>query len=633
MDSLAALHFLRPYWLFALVPLAWLFFSYVHPRVDSSSWKNIVDPDLLPHLLNKRDAHSARARWLLAIAWLLGTIAMAGPTWTHEPVAAYRAQAARVVVLDVSRSMDATDLAPSRLARAKLKVLDMLQRTRGEHTALIAYAEHPYVVAPLTHDARTVANLVPALATDVVPLQGSRPDRALLKAANLFRQSGLAGGEIVLVTDGIGDPMLTRDTVRRLAQQRFRISVLAVGTPDGAPIPLANGSFVKDKSGATVIPHLDNGALRELAALGGGAFTTLSTDDSDIDLLLRTNVVGRADGAEKDKQNIGRWQDRGIYFVVALLPLAALGLRRGWLASFALILVVQPGAAYAMDWDELWSRPEQAGVSLLDAGQPTEAIERFDDPMWRGVAYYRAQRYAEAAAEFVKLATPTAHYNRGNALAQLGQMPEALAAYDAALAAEPDHTDAQFNRALIAKLIAQQEQSSANTAANAPRPDSDKKEGKSRHNDSTSARRGTSENDSAQTTATAAQHAGASGATQAGTGTRDNQAQNHSSASDARKNGGADPVGAHTSREADVTPQPNPNAADSSNDGTVATRDAAAAESVETREAREAREQWLRRIPDDPGGLLRRKFARDQQREQASPGAEQSQPESAHAPW
>lgn len=633
MDSLAALHFLRPYWLLALVPLAWLFFSYVHPRVDSASWKNIVDPNLLPHLLSKRDARPARARWLLAVAWLLGTIAMAGPTWTHEPVAAYRAQTARVLVLDVSRSMDATDLAPSRLARAKLKVLDMLQRARGEHTALIAYAEHPYVVAPLTHDARTVANLVPALASDVVPKQGSRPDRALLKAAHLFRQSGLANGEIVLVTDGIGDAMLTRDTVRRLAQQRFRVSVLGVGTPDGAPIPLANGSFVKDKSGATVIPHLDQRGLRELAELGGGAFSTLTTDDSDIDHLLRTNLFGSGNAQEKDKQNIGRWQDRGIYFVLALLPLAALGLRRGWLASFALILVIQPGDAYALHWDELWSRPEQAGVSMLDAGQPAEAIEHFDDPMWRGVALYRAQRYAEAAVEFAKLETPAAHYNRGNALVQLGQLPEALTAYDAALAADPSHVDAIFNRALIAKLIEQQEQSSTAAAANAPQPAGDKKDTKSRHNDSTSARRGTSENDSAQTTATAAQHAGASGATQAGTGTRDNQAQNHSSASDARKNGGAEPTGDHASRKTGATPQPNPKTADPNSDGNDATRDAAAAESMETREAREAREQWLRRIPDDPGGLLRRKFARDQQREQAGPGAEESTSESARTPW
>jgi Ca-activated chloride channel family protein len=254
-----ALHFLRPAWFLALIPLAGLLMVLWRQRSAGRSWQTVVDPRLLPHLLV--GGEERRSPWgvtAVALGGLLAITASAGPVWTKLQQPVFRRESALVVLLDLSRSMDAGDLQPSRLQMAKFKLRDILARRKEGDTALIVYAADPFVVAPLTNDVATIARQLPSLTTDLMPAQGSRADRAIIKALDLLHQAGAVHGDLLLITDGIDNdaPASLHEAVKKTLDAGYRMSVLGVGTADGAPIPLVNGGFFKDDDGAIVMPKL-----------------------------------------------------------------------------------------------------------------------------------------------------------------------------------------------------------------------------------------------------------------------------------------------------------------------------------------------------------------------------------------
>jgi Ca-activated chloride channel family protein len=285
-------HFLRPEWLWGMFPLFGLIVLLAKRGATAQLWESVCDAHLLPHVLvgTERSGHRLPL-WLLGVGWTLAVLALAGPVWSQLPQPVFRAESALVLVLDLSRSMDVQDVAPSRLTRAKHKILDILKARKEGQTALVVYAGESFVVSPLTSDANTIMTLVQSFETELMPLQGSRADLALLKADELLKQVGYAGGDLLLLTDGEGDTA-TIKVVEDLRKQGRRISVLGIGTVDGAPIP-EPGGFLKDQDGAIVIPKLDIPSLQAITKAGGGQYATVTLDDQDIMRVLPSSVSPR----------------------------------------------------------------------------------------------------------------------------------------------------------------------------------------------------------------------------------------------------------------------------------------------------------------------------------------------------
>jgi len=281
--NLELFHFMRPYWLLALLPLFIILWILIHRHLSSGNWAKVCDPELLPHILITQE--KKRQKWpfyLLAIAGLLAILALAGPTWERLPQPAFRDTSALVILLDLSHSMDATDIKPSRLVRARFKVADILKQRHEGQTALVVYAGDAFTVTPLTDDTETIASQLSVLKTSLMPSQGSRADIALEKAVALLQQAGQKNGNILLITDGLNE---TRYKKAIQKMKHYQISILGIGTPEGAPIPLGNGGFLKDAQGAIVIPKLEQNSLHKLAQLGGGIYQAIKNDDSDIKAL------------------------------------------------------------------------------------------------------------------------------------------------------------------------------------------------------------------------------------------------------------------------------------------------------------------------------------------------------------
>ena len=555
-------HFLRPWWLLAAIPAVWLGVQWARRRSAASHWEDAVEPELLPVLLEPvRNAAGHRLRWLLALCLLIGATGLAGPTWQKLPQPVEQKNDSLIVLFDLSLSMYAEDLSPSRLVRAKHKIADVLRRRDEGFTALVAYAGDAHTVAPLTDDVRTIENLLNSLGPEMMPVFGSQPGAALELARTLFENAYMDQGRVLLVTDGIDRLAEVTD----FGDPRFPVSILGIGTPEGAPIPLdfANqaGSFLKNRQGETIHARLDEERLDTAAQLCHGRYRTIALGDADIDDLLATPLP--RDNANIDvEREFDTWSDAGFWAALALLPLLLLGFRRGLLVCLALALLPVPAEAGL--WDDLWSRRDQQALHALEQGEPAAAAELFRDDAWRHAADYRSENYPRAAEGWAAQseAEPSAavsHYNLGNALARLGDFEGAIGAYDRALTAEPGHEDAAFNKALVEQLQQERQQASEqdnreqqNEGANNPENSRQPQDGD------------TDEQQSDQQQESSAQQQNEGDQQQA----QDQESQE-----------GAD------------------------QEQMQATEDDAARD-----EQREALEQWLRRVPDDPGGLLRRKF-------------------------
>ncbi len=330
--ALQAFHFLRPQWLLAL-PLLWAAATWLaHRRARDSDWAQLIDAELLAGLRLEGAADSSgRSPWpWLALAWTLALLALAGPSWQRDEAAAYRAPAAWVLVLDLSPSMAASDLAPDRVTRARYALDDVLGAARDARVALIAFSDEPYTVTPLTQDVATVRSLLSPLAPDIMPSPGDSLAPALGQAGKLLQQAGTRNQQVIVLTDGFDDPAAAFTAAARLKSAGAEVNVIGIGTANGAPLQSTNGGFAQDMQGRTQLARLDADRLRQLATAGGGRYAELS----DLPSLTRS-LQGNsefANGATATQGiKVARWRDAGVWLLPGLLLLASLLARRGWL--------------------------------------------------------------------------------------------------------------------------------------------------------------------------------------------------------------------------------------------------------------------------------------------------------------
>ena len=455
----ANFHFLRPLWFLALFPALALLAALWWSRLRGSGWDKAINSALLPHLLDTLPGR--RQRWPLAlalVAWLLATLGLAGPTWKKLPQPVRQKEDALVVIQDLSLSFYAQDLSPNRLTRARHKLIDILRARKEGLTALIVYAGDAHVVSPLTEDTNTIAGMVLELDPGIMPSYGSNLSAAVELARQLLHDTGLNRGRLLLLTDEV-EPEEAAAVGKILLGQGLTLSVLGVGTEEGGPIPKGDGGFLQDDQGRIVVPRLYREVLRALAADNGGRYSDIRIDDADFHYLLdRGASLPRDEEYRQTERQFDQWQDQGYWLVVMLLPLALPAFRRGWLLSaFILFLILQPGRkCEAMEWRDLWLRRDQQAAQALAANNPKEAASLFQSQPWKGVAEYRAGNYGEAATDFARGTGADDNYNSGNGLAKAGRLQEALAAYDQALRLEPGMADAAFNREQVAKAMQQQ---------------------------------------------------------------------------------------------------------------------------------------------------------------------------------
>lgn len=466
-------HFLRPEWLLgplAAAALAWI----VSRRGDMRlRWQKTIAPHLLDHLLlDRRKVQRLRPVHMTIALIALGSIAAAGPTWQRERSPFLEEKAPLAIAIDLSPTMDATDITPSRLERAKLKVKDLVAARSGARTAIFAYAGTAHMVLPLTDDAALVATYVDSLATGIMPVSGKNTAEALDTVEKALASEPVPG-TILFMTDGVEESAFDAFKRRR---GRNDIMVLGIGTPEGGPVKQANGGYATDASGARLFASFDIAALRRLKSEAGIQLATITPDDSDVQWIVR-RAQSHLTAAQTSGNN--RWQDAGWWLVFPMALLSALWFRRGWtitwttalLLAFTLSGMPRAEAAGAGGLADAFLTPDQQGRMAFERGDFAQAADRFTDPMWKGVAFYRAGNYAQAADAFAHLRTPESYYNAANALAHLGKLDEAVGSLNQALKQRPDWPEAKANLALLQDAIKKRDEAEQEGSEPAEPPD------------------------------------------------------------------------------------------------------------------------------------------------------------------
>ncbi len=576
INAASSLHLLRPQWLWALLALPLLVVWWRARRRRASAWRGVVDAHLLPHLLDATP--TGRERWTLplgALAYALAVLALTGPSWRQIDQPLWQSQTPLVVAIDLSSATLASDLPPSRLAQARAKLATLLRERNGGQVGLVAYADDAFTVAPLTDDAANVALYLDALTPDVMPVDGQRSDRAIAWSAMLLRRAGFERGEILLLTDHADASALAAAAKASVAG--YRVSVLGLGTEVGANTRRADGTIVAVR--------LDSASLRALAGKGGGGYAALRADNADLESLgVLDPATAEAMSAQGEK---GRtWQDEGYWLLPPLLLLALFAFRRR--TGLAVLLVCAWLPWQPVQAADRWRRPDQ--VAHVRQQEGTQA--------------YRKGDFERAAQLFAGSDSADAHYNRGNALAKAGQYPQAIQAYDEALRRQR-MDDAVANKRAVEAAMKRKPPKGKKPGHKNPQKGDPKQPG----NDGQPApQQGQGDGKTPQQPTPQSPP-------------KDPPPQPDAGANKGGKPQQAKPADAQAQREADAAQRARMQRALQQGGTKVGPNNQAKPKPTETplqRERRLANEAWLKRVPDDPGGLLRAKFRIEYERRQMS---------------
>ncbi len=566
-------HFVRPVFLLLIPVVIYIWWQNKNNQTAHSIWNNVCDTALTKALLveNSGGNQLSNRNNLFFIIGLLSILALSGPAWDKDPNPLLRNKNALLIAFDLSNSMLVRDVKPARYVRARFKIEDLLNNYQKGNVALIAYAANAYAVTPLTHDVETLKSLVPALTPKIMPGRGSNVYAALQLSKELLKRSELDSGDIVLVTDGIGSNNID-ELISFAKQANLRVSILGVGTEIGANIPEMNDiDFIKNSTGELIQSRLESESLSSLAQGTDGKYIQSRSDIKDINELIKHLLNVNNEHQDSDELGDSHWNDKGFWISLLCLAFMALLFRKNAIFIVLIAISLSPHKeVIAAESNNLFLNKNQQGKQAFDRKDFQTAEKLFSDIRWQAATAYRLNNWETALDLYKQLNDVESIYNRGNTLVFLARLEEAVIAYNQVLKRNPQHEDALFNKSEVLRLL----EKLSNENKDSSIQNKDKTNPKEKSNDS---KQSDSEN-------------------------QENNPPNQPNQDNDSNQSSGNPDDIPIENTATK-----PSETDDANTAEVGEVEQDIAEN------NLAEEQWLRRIKDDPAGLMRRKF-REQSR-------------------
>lgn len=596
---MSELHLLRPWWLLALLPVFLLYWRLIYSQKHQAGWHQWLPGHLSKVLVKSGSKPSTWPIHRFLLIAMLSTLALSGPTWERMPQPVYQLESGQVVVMDMSPSVLATDISPNRLTRMRFKAIDLVRSGLDGDTGLIAYADDAFIISPLTADNRNLINLIPSLSPGIMPARGSEPLRALKLADELLKNAGYPQGDIYWLTDGVDSRELNSlsDYLRSI---EHRVSILAVGTEEGAPVRDGSGRLLKDNN-QVVIAKTYPSRLADLATITGGVFTSVTADNRDIKELVNQEPLTREGKDSNNEQQGDAWRDMGPYIALLILPLILLNWRRGSMLSPFVVALLLPVSLFSPElraaqeesvWPQALLNEEQRAQQLYQSNAYQEAAKLSQNPLRKGAALYRQKDYEAAANAFSQSQTAEAQYNLGNALAQQQQFDAAIEAYVKALEQRPGWIEAKENKKLVEQLKNQKSKGSGNSDKQSDESDS-KNDNQSKKSGEQAGQQNSESNDS-------------KGSQQSNQGQPKNRQPEGSKEEKKQEQKQKSP----SEKQRQESPE---NQDDTKQEPNKLLQQKVSEGEIDPEKAQQLK-QWMNRVPDDPSILLRNKMLLESQR-------------------
>lgn len=398
-----------------------MYWRYFKGLKNQSSWEKVCDKKLLDFMLVKGSSKQRKTIGWLALCGMLGAvISAAGPAWQKKEVPSLTPENPIMLVLNLSSDIVETDLKPSRLDRAKYKIIDLLDAVKTPQAGLIVYSAEPFLITPITDDARLIKNLLPEVTQGIMPLNGDRLDRALEMAADRLKNGGYTHGNIVVLAPDAGQRFdLALSAAKKAFSEGYRVSVIGINK---AP----------------------SERLKLVAENGGGHYASYTAGNEDIKNML-PDLEPNSDQLKISENLRSQWLDAGYFLVIIPLLCCLYFFRKGILAGLLLISFTAPAQA------GFFLNNNQEGYRAFQHEDYQKAAEKFENPQWKASSQYRLGDYQKAYENFSQANDTTSLYNQGNALAKGGKIEEAIKKYEEVLKIESNHEDAKFNLEYLKK--------------------------------------------------------------------------------------------------------------------------------------------------------------------------------------
>jgi len=316
-SSMQHFHFLRPYWLLAFIVIYYIIRAFSLRDDSLAQWRNLMSDEVLSHLTvsgNNNNWLSPQKMSLILAVPLC--IVLMGPTWQQQPSPFSENNAPLIIALDVSKTMEQGDVQPSRLLRAKQKVIELLELRGDSKTALIAFAGSAHIVMPITNDREMIRHFLDALSENIMPVSGKLPETILPLADGLLTTSTVPG-TLLLIGDGA-----TSNTVSAFKDFFTTHSAQLIVWGFGKSV---QSSQVSEKLSADIIP-MQLEQLKTLSTESNGRLLLMSNDNNDVkrlDNYIKHNLVIVDDNSRP-------WHDSGYPFVFLVALIFLFWFRKGW---------------------------------------------------------------------------------------------------------------------------------------------------------------------------------------------------------------------------------------------------------------------------------------------------------------
>ena len=479
--------------LVGLIPLAFLFWS-AHRRRERLLSK-IVALRLRAALLSSASSWKGVVRSiLLLLAWVCLVLALAEPRCGYEEKKIVSHGRDVMIAIDTSRSMLATDVTPTRLARAGLLGQDVLDLLPGDRIGLIAFAGSAFLQAPMTLDHSAVRTSLAELDTALIPKGGTNISEAIQTAEVAFGKGEGTSRALVIITDGEDLEEDAVATAKQAAEQGIKIFTIGIGSAAGSLIPIKNengeSDFVRDEHGKPVLSKLDEARLKEIAQVTGGFYEPFSSQAART--IVEKGIIPLEAGMTGEmsaRRPIERYEipaSVALLLLVLSILLRACSRKSGKPDSrsyfFAFLRRRKIGCWIAIGLIAASNAQATSGIQEYQEGNYEAALQNFEQRLKKipsspevrfdaGTAAYKKGDYQKAAGYFTSAMTASdkalqeaATYNLANTLVRSGEQQQgrdiklsdwknALQHYDTVLKQDPNNKNAKENRELVKKLI------------------------------------------------------------------------------------------------------------------------------------------------------------------------------------